>query len=100
MALLTSIPTPLTVSEQLDAMLAGWLDRHDPTGERRRTEGFARAIVTVADTALPEIEAFCARRDLSVRCSARTGGRWAVLVIEGGALPVQGFTEITDMYRR
>ena len=100
MAILTSIPTPLTVSEQLDAMLAGWLDRHDPAGERRRTEGVARAVVTVADGAVPEVEAFCARRQLTVQRSARGGGRWAVLVVEGGALSVQGFTEITGMYRR
>ena len=81
-------------------MLAGWLDRHDPTGERRRTGEVARAVVTVADGAVPEIEAFCSRRELSLLRSARRRGRWAVLVVEGGALPVQGFTEITRMYRR
>jgi hypothetical protein len=34
--------------------------------------------------------------------SARSAGdaRWAVLIIEGRALPVRGFTEVTAMYRR
>ena len=100
MTLLTSMPSPLTVSEQLDAMLAGWLDRHDPAGERRHSGRVARAVVTVADGAVPEVEAFCARRGLTVQRSGRSDGRWAVLVVEGGALSVQGFTEITGMYRR
>jgi len=99
MATLTSIPAPLTLSEQLDAMLAGWLDRHDPTGECRHA-GVARAVVTIAEDAVPEIETFAACWELSVQRSARSGGRWAVLVLEGAALPVQGFTEITGMYKR
>ena len=100
MPTLTSIPAPLTLSEQLDAMLAGWLDRHDPAGERRTSDANARAVLTVVDSAVPEIEDFCARWDLTPRRSSHVGGRWAVLVVAGSALPIQGFTEITGMYRR
>ena len=84
-------------------MLAGWLDRHDPSGERRDSEGMARAVLTIAGDSVPELEAFCARRGLTVRRSARSArsaGRWAVLVVEGGSLSVQGLAEITGMYRR
>jgi hypothetical protein len=87
---------PLTLSEQLDAMLAGWLDRHAPDGELGRK---AAAVVTVADTDVAPVEAFCADRDMTVRRIARGDGRWAVLVVEAAALPVRGFTEITAMYR-
>ncbi len=47
---------------------------------------------------MAEVEAFCARSDLAVECTPVEGA--AVLVVEGPALPVQGFAEITSMYRR
>jgi hypothetical protein len=97
--LLTPIPLPLTLSEQLDAMLSGWLDRHDPDGEHRHGGDTARAVVTVAASAVPEVHAFCAGWQITVRRASR-GDRWAVLVVEGPELPVRGFTEITAMYRR
>ena len=88
---------PLTLSEQLDAMLAGWLDRHAPEGDDGR---IARAVLTVATSATPELEALCARRGMTARRTGRPDARWAVLVIEGPALTVRGLTEITGMYRR
>jgi hypothetical protein len=91
---------PLTLSEQLDAMLSGWLDRHAPGADRARPDEIATGVVTVADDAVAQVEAFCARWDLTVRRTARGDGRWAVLIIEGRALPVRGFIEITAMYRR
>jgi uncharacterized protein YfaP (DUF2135 family) len=97
--LLTPIALPLTLSEQLDAMLSGWLDRHDPDWERRENGAIAQAVITVATAAVSELHAFCARWQMTLRRSAR-GERWAVLVVEGPALPVQGLTEITGMYRR
>jgi hypothetical protein len=90
----------LTLSEQLDAMLSGWLDRHAPGGDRARPDEIATGVVTVADGDVAQVEAFCARRDLTARRTARGDGRWAVLIIEGPALPVRGFIEITAMYRR
>ena len=48
---------PLTLSEQLDAMLAGWLDRHAPEGDDGR---IARAVLTVATSARPSSRR-CAR---------------------------------------
>ena len=98
-SLLTPIPLPLTLSEQLDAMLSGWLDRHDPDGGGRHGGDTACAVVTVAAAAVPELQAFCADWQITVRRSSR-GDRWAVLVVEGPELPVRGFTEITAMYRR
>ena len=89
---------PLTLSEQLNAMLSGWLDRHAPDYDSDN-DGIAGGIITVADRDVAEVESFCAQWDLAVR---RTGGdpSWAVLIVEGPALPVRGFTEITAMYRR
>lgn len=99
-SLVNEIQLPLTLSEQLDAMLAGWLDRNacEPGVAARDTT--ATAIITVADAHYAEVEAFCARRAMSIdRVVARRGG-FAVLVVSGPALPVRGFTEITGMYRR
>jgi hypothetical protein len=93
----TDTLTPLTLSEQLDAMLSGWLDRHAPG--YADDDGAAGAVVTVAEREIPEVEAFCAHWGMTAR-RTRANGRMAVLVIEGPALPVRGFTEITAMYRR
>jgi hypothetical protein len=87
---------PLTLSEQLNAMLSGWLDRHAPDYESG-DDGVAGGIVTVADRDVAEVEAFCAQWDLAVRRTGRDDPRWAVLIVEGAALPVRGFTEITAM---
>jgi hypothetical protein len=91
----TTTEAPLTLSEQLDAMLLGWLerqaDRRDPNPGVR-----AKAVITVAEGALDQIEHFCARWDMTVE----RPGRGSIVVIEGPALPVEGFTEITAMYRR
>ena len=90
---------PLTLSEQLDAMLSGWLDRHAPDYDRDE-DGVAGAVLTVADAEVAEVEAFCTSWGLSARRTSRRNGRWTVLVVEGPAAPVRGFTEITGMYRR
>jgi hypothetical protein len=95
----TDILIPLTLSEQLDAMLSGWLDRNAP-GYDAGADGVAGGIVTVAEREVPEVEAFCARWGLTVRPTGRSDGRWAVLIVEGPAAPVRGLTEITAMYRR
>ena len=100
MAPLPTVPFPLTLSEQLDAMLSGWLDRHDPDGERRGADRIARAVITAARSAVPEIEAFCARHELRLQCNMPAGLHWAVLVVEGEPLPIQGLAEITAMYKR
>jgi hypothetical protein len=89
---------PLTLSEQLDAMLAGWLDRNAPDYDAD-TDGVAGAIVTVAEREWSEVATFCAAWGLTAR-RVRGDGRLAVLVVEGPAMPVRGFTEITAMYRR
>jgi hypothetical protein len=90
---------PLPLSEQLNAMLSGWLDRHAPDYDAE-DDGIAGGIITVADRDVAEVEAFCAERDLAVRRTGRTDRGWAVLIVEGSALPVRGFTEITAMYLR
>jgi hypothetical protein len=90
---------PLTLSEQLNAMLSGWLDRHAPDYDSDN-DGVAGGIITVADRDVAEVEAFCAQWDLAVRRTGRSDPSWAVLIVEGPALPVRGFTEITAMYRR
>ena len=95
MAVTTNTTTePLTLSEQLDAMLTGWLERHADRRGPGRPDLRAKAVMAISDSAMPEIERFCAGWAMTVE---RDGG---VAVIEGPALVVEGFTEITSMYRR
>ena len=91
---------PLTLSEQLDAMLAGWLDRHAPDGDLGDPRQSAAGVITVARSDIAQVEAFCAGWGMTVRRVPRGDGAWAALIVEGPALPVRGFTEITAMYRR
>jgi hypothetical protein len=60
-SLLTDTLPPLTLSEQLDAMLSGWLDRHAPAGDLGRPDEIAKAVVTVADGDVAEITAMYRR---------------------------------------
>jgi hypothetical protein len=99
-SLIASPLQPLTLSEQLDAMLSGWLERHAATRDPGRADGTAKGVVIVADSHVHEVEEFCARWDLLVHRAPRGDGGATVLVVEGRALPVQGFTEITAMFRR
>jgi hypothetical protein len=87
---------PLSLSEQLDAMLLGWLERNADRRGPGRLDLRATAVLTIADNAMPEVEKFCAGWDITVERPARG----TLAVIEGPALPVQGFSEITAMYRR
>jgi hypothetical protein len=90
---------PLTLSEQLDAMLMGWLERRADRHTPQRPDTRAAAIITIADHAVAEVERFCARWNMTAERTARAGGDFAVLRVDGPTLPVQGFTEITGMYR-
>jgi hypothetical protein len=99
-SLLSETTLPLTVREQLGAMLAGWLDRHAPDGDLGSPDQIAAAVITVANADVDQVEAFCADWGMTVRHTARGDGRWAVLIVEGRALPVRGFIHITALYRR
>jgi hypothetical protein len=93
----TDASFPLTLAEQLDAMLSGWLERHaDPQPSDRR----GKAVITVLPDRVREVAAFCARWEMTVRRTGEAAGPWTVLIVEGDALPVRGFAEITGMYRR
>jgi hypothetical protein len=98
MASLQSDPLlPLTLSEQLDAMLSGWLERHAPAHDHGRTAQVAKAVITVARDAVNEVREFCARWGMGVETIAANDWRRAILIVEGGALQVRGFTEIAAM---
>ena len=99
-SLQSDIALPLTLSEQLDAMLRGWLDRNAPDGDLGAPGQVAAAVLTVANAHVPEVEAFCADWEMTVKHSPSRDGRHTVLVVQGRPLPVRGFTEITSMYRR
>jgi hypothetical protein len=99
-SLQSDITLPLTLSDQLNAMLLGWLDRHAPDGDLGDPGQVAAGVITVATSAVAEIEAFCAGWDMTVQRSPGDDGRWEVLVVQGRPLPVRGFVEITTMYRR
>ena len=91
---------PLTLSEQLDAMLLGWLEHRADRDRARNPALKARALVTVAERLVPEIEAFCERWEMTVERAPAPDGSWAVLYVDGPVLPVEGFSAITGMYRR
>jgi hypothetical protein len=46
------------------------------------------------------VEAFCAQRGLRILRTMPAGLQSSVLVVEGDPLTVQGFAEITSLYRR
>jgi hypothetical protein len=87
---------PLSLFEQLDAMMLGWLERNADRGGPVRPGVYARAVLTIADNAMRQVERFCAEWDMTVERPARG----TIAVIEGPELAVRGFTEITAMYRR
>jgi len=99
-SLLSDTTLPLTVSDQLNAMLSGWLDRHAPDGDLGDPDQPAAGVVTVAHAHVPEVQAFCAEWDMTVTRGASRDGGHAVLVVQGRQLPVRGFIEITSMDRR
>jgi hypothetical protein len=91
---------PLTLSEQLDAMLLGWLERRAARQEPARPGLRLSALVIVADAVLPELERFCASWQMTLRRSPRADGASSVVHVDGPALPVQGLFEIAALYRR
>jgi hypothetical protein len=94
-ALPADTTSPLTLSEQLDAMLMGWLERHAELRQPGRPDLRAKAVIRIVDAAYPEIERFCANWAMAVERASR-----GIAVVEGPARVVEGFTEITAMYRR
>ena len=90
---------PLTLSEQLDAMLLGWLERHADRHAPGPADTRGAAFVTVVDRAVAEVQRFCAGWDMTAERTALSNGRWAVLRVDGPVLPVMGLAAITDMYR-
>jgi hypothetical protein len=88
------IAQPLTLSEQLDAMLLGWLehtaDRRGPAPAGLR----ATAVMTIAAGALPEIQRLCERWHMPVLTQG------AVVLVSGPARVVDGLVAVTGLYRR
>jgi hypothetical protein len=95
----TEIASPLTLSEQLDAMLSGWLERHATTHDPGAADAIARAVITVNPRAVFEVCAFCERWDMTVKRVESSDWRRVVLIVEGRSLPVRGFTEIAMLTR-
>ena len=74
----------------------GWLERRADGHEPGRLDRRAKAVVSIAESALPEVERFCAQWAMTVQVvRARQRGRR-----QGPSLAVEGFTAITAMYRR
>lgn len=95
----TEILQPLTLSEQLDAMLLGWLQRHADRHAPGPADTRAAAFVTVVDRAVAEVQRFCAGWDMTAERTALSNSRWVVLRVDGPILPVTGFAAVSDMYR-
>jgi hypothetical protein len=90
------IALPLTLSEQLDAMLTGWLERRADRREPGRPDLRAKTVIKIAESAWAEVTRFCASWGMTVERPARG----TIAIVEGPALAVEGFAEITSMYRR
>jgi hypothetical protein len=90
-ALRPDLTEVLTLAEQLDAMLLGWLERQSLS---LRADAQAVAVLIVASRHIPDVETFCAGWGMTVE---RLGGN--AIRVTGPRLPVVGFTEITAMYR-
>ena len=92
--------SPLSVSDELDAMLLGRLERRAARREPPRAGLQATAVISVADRVVPELEAFCSKWAMTIARSHRGNDGRIVLEVQGPILPVQGFAEMTAMYRR
>jgi hypothetical protein len=90
---------PPTLSEHLDEMLLGWLERHAEKRGAGRADLRATALMTVADEHVTEVERLCAKWDLSVSRRPHRRPAWTILNVSGAALPVLGLTEVAAMYR-
>ncbi len=90
----------MTLAEQLDSLLFGWLEQRADTGPPRRADARGTAVVAVTERLVPDVEAFCARWNLGVRVRPADTGHWAVLRVDGPSLPVEGLAAVIELYRR
>jgi hypothetical protein len=87
---------PLSLCEQLDAMLLGWLERcarRQPPAVPGRS---ATAVLTIADDAMADVARFCAGWGMTVTRPSRG----TVALVEGPARAVEGFAEIAVLRAR
>jgi hypothetical protein len=93
--------TNATLTDRLDAMLAGWLERHASTRGAGRADATATAIVTVRDDHVGHIESLCARWGMRIkRVDDCPGTPWTVLTIVGRAQPVRGLSRVARLLPR
>jgi len=90
---------PLSVADELDAMLMGWLE-HEADEPQHQSVEAATAVVTIDESMVAQLEDLCARWDLSIRPGAHANGKWSVLCVSGLPLPVLGLTEVIGLLRR
>ena len=94
MAAHTDIASPLTLAEQFDAMLLGWLEHAADRRGPGRPDLRATAILTVGAAVLSELRGVCERGDLTLEM------RGAVAVISGPARVVDGLVAVIGLCRR
>jgi hypothetical protein len=81
---------PLSLSEQLDAMLHGWLERAAALRAPVRPGLRATSPIAVSDRDLAEVMRACAGWDMTVRRPARG----SIALVEGPARVVEGLAAI------
>ena len=81
---------PLSLSEQLDAMLHGWLERAAVFRAPVRPGLRATSPIAVSDRDLAEVERACAGWDVTVRRPARG----SIALVEGPTRVVEGLAAI------
>ena len=67
----------MTLSDQLDSLLFGWLEDRAEQGPPLRPDARGTVILSVKNRLVPEIEAFCRRWDLGVR--VKPTATWSVI---------------------
>jgi hypothetical protein len=90
----TDIASPLTLAEQLDAMLLGWLEHAADRRGAARADLRATAVLTIATAAVAELQSLCERWGMTLEM------RGTVAVIAGPARVVDGLVAVIGMHRR
>ena len=88
------IAPPLTLAEQLDAMLLGWLEHAAEQRESSQPDLRATAVLTIAASVVEDLQALCDRWAMTIEM------RGSVALVSGPVRVVDGLVAVTGLYRR
>ena len=88
------IAPPLTLAEQLDAMLLGWLEHSADRREPSQPDLRATAVLPIAASVVEELQELCERWAMTLEM------RGSVALVSGPVRVVDGLVAVTGLYRR